>query len=215
MSCRLNNYHKTGKVFHILWLMHSAKLCQWHSLIVHWCLFSKQRMQMHLWLVLSGHSFSFCGALFACWGWPPFQDTSVWIWWVKSVRCRSSELNSRDLWRTPCLAVVSLWWSLSVLALCLCSEPGCCVTWKNWHLFTLKKWPRIYGGSNWKLCRKLQLSALQPLVRSGLQAVLMNAQVNTKTDCGQIAHCSRAFHEVSLFTGDRRKLLPRLEERLV
>lgn len=162
--------------------------------------------------------FSFCGALFACWGWPPFQDTSVWsvrIWSVKSVRCRSSELNSRDLWRTLCLVVVSLWWSLSVLALCLCSEPGCCVTWKNWHLFSLKKWPRIYGGSNWKLCRKLQLSALQPSVRSGLQAVLMNAQINTKTDCGQIAHCSRAFHEVSLFTGDRWKLLPRLEERLV
>lgn len=62
---------------------------------------------------------------------------------------------------------------------------------------------------------KSQLSALQPLVRNGLQVVLMNAQVTTKTDCRQTAHGGRAFHEVSLFTGDRWKLLPRLGERLV
>lgn len=116
---------------------------------------------------------------------------------------------------TQCLVVLFLWWALSVPALCLCSEPGCCVTQKNWHLFSLKKWARIYGGCCWKLYSKLQLSALQPLVRNGLQAVLMNAWVKAKTDCKWTARGSSAFHEVSLFTGDRWKLLPSLGERLV
>lgn len=157
-------------------------------------------------------------ALFACWEWPPFQDISVWsvkVWSVRSVWCWSSELNSRDLRTTQCLVTLSLWWALPVPALWLCSEPGCCATQKNWHLFSVKEWPRIYGGSYWKLCSKIQLSALQPLVRNGLQAVLMNAQVKTKTDCKRTAHGSRVFHEVSLFTGDRWKLLPRPGERLV
>lgn len=62
---------------------------------------------------------------------------------------------------------------------------------------------------------KSLLSALQPLVGNGLQVVLLSAWVKTKTDCRPTAHGGRDFHEVSLFTGDRWKLLPRLEERLV
>lgn len=195
--------------------MHSMS-CQWHSLIVYWYIFSK--LDADASLTYHFQTVFLSMALFAHWGWPPFQDTSVWsvkIWLGKSVWSWSPELNSRDLWTTQCLVLLSLWWALSVPALWLCSEPGCCVTRKKWHLFSLKKWPRIYGRSYWRLYSKLQLSALQPLVRNGLQAVLMNAQVKKKTDCRQTAHRSRAFHGVCLFSGDRWKLLPRLGERLV
>lgn len=195
--------------------MYSAKLCQWHSLIVYWYIFSKQRMQIHLWLILFRHRFSFCGS-FCLLGVATFprciclicqdlisQFCEVLDFWAEQQRHVNNPV--------PCgaIPVIGPFYSSS---LALFWARLLCHPQQNWHLFRLKKWPRIYGGSYWKLCSKLQLSAL---VRNGLQAVLMNALVKTKTDCKWTAHSSRAFHEVSLFTGDRWKLLPRLGERSV
>lgn len=109
-----------------------------------------------------------------------------------------------------------LWWYLSVPALHFWCESLCCLvsTMKNWHLFSLQEQFKVYGGRCWKLYSKFQFRIPWPLVGICLQALSRNVQVKTKINCGLSSCCRTAFHEMSLFTGDRWQLLSRLNERL-